>query len=68
VASTDKSSGVDINRELEELFAQLAEATIAMGDAVWTVREKPSATIGQILWDLYLQIDAIISRISQILG
>jgi hypothetical protein len=64
----DKTWKVDLNPELKELYGQLVEATLAMHDAARTDREKPSPSTGQKLWDVDLQIDAIIRRINQILG
>ena len=67
-AATDNSGKIDNNPELKELYGQLVEATVAMHDAARTAREKPSPSTGRNLWDLGLQIDAIISRINRILG
>jgi hypothetical protein len=67
-AGTDNRSKVDINPELKELYGQLVEATLAVRDAERMVREKSSPSTGRKIWDLNMQIDAIISRINQILG
>jgi hypothetical protein len=67
-AATDESIRVDINPDLHELFGQLVEANVAIGDATWILREKPSPGIGRRLADLHLQMGIIISRINYILG
>jgi hypothetical protein len=66
--ATDKTSKVDINPELKELYGQLVEATMAVREASRVAREKPSPGIAMNVWDLDLQIDAILRRINRILG
>jgi hypothetical protein len=63
----DKTLKVDINPELSKLYAQLAEATVASREAQRIANEKPSPGAEQKFWDLDLQLEAIISRINQIL-
>jgi hypothetical protein len=64
----NKTSKVDINPALRELYGQLVEATVAARDAARRARENPSPGIVLSAWNLDMQIDAIIRRINQILG
>ena len=67
VKAADDKSTVDINPDLHELYGQLVEATVAMGDATWILREKPSPSIGRKLAELHLRMGIIICRINYIL-
>jgi hypothetical protein len=63
-----KTSKVDINPELRELYGQLVEAILAVRDATRRALEKPTPGIILKVWDLDMQIDAMIGRINRILG
>jgi hypothetical protein len=67
-AAADQASKGDVKPELKELYGQLVESVGAAREAAKTAREKPSPNASRKLWDLDLQIDAIIRRINKILG